>query len=36
MYEGDWLDGKYNGRGKLITSDGKTYSGIFKDGKFLC
>jgi gliding motility-associated-like protein len=28
-------DGKYNGKGKLITPDGKMYVGIFKNGKYI-
>jgi hypothetical protein len=29
------MEGKYNGRGKLQTPDGKIFSGNFKNGKFL-
>jgi hypothetical protein len=34
-YEGEWQDGKYNGKGKLITPDGKMYVGLFKNGKYI-
>jgi len=35
VYEGEWLDGKYHGKGTLLTPDGKTLSGIFRNGKFI-
>ena len=31
-YEGDFINGKYEGQGKLIYDDGNTYFGEFKDG----
>jgi hypothetical protein len=34
VYEGEWLDGKYNGNGLLLFSEGDIYKGEFKDGEF--
>jgi hypothetical protein len=31
-YDGDWIDGSYNGNGILIFSDDRKYIGEFKDG----
>lgn len=33
-YEGEFRDGKYNGRAVLTTADGNRYEGEFRDGKF--
>ncbi len=33
-YEGDFKDGRFNGRGKYRTVDGDTYEGEFKDDAF--
>jgi len=35
IYEGEWLDGKYHGPGKLQTPDGKLFAGQFRNGKFM-
>ena len=32
-YEGDWKDGKRQGRGVYVTANGDRYEGDFKDGK---
>jgi tetratricopeptide (TPR) repeat protein len=32
-YEGNWKDGKENGKGKMMYSDGRKYDGEWKDGK---
>jgi len=32
-YEGEWSQGKKNGKGKLTMKDGSYYEGEFKDGE---
>jgi hypothetical protein len=32
-YEGEWEDGKHNGKGKYVYADGTVYEGDWKDGK---
>ena len=32
VYDGNWKDNKFNGRGKLTHPSGKQYDGYFKDG----
>lgn len=34
VYEGEWEDGRFNGKGKLTYSDGGVYEGEWKDGSF--
>merc|ERR1719356_2169967 len=34
-YEGDWLDGKKHGRGRLSFEDGGCYEGAFVDGEIV-
>jgi hypothetical protein len=34
-YEGDWLLGKYNGKGVRVYSNGSKYVGDFADGTLL-
>ena len=31
-YDGDWKDGKMNGKGKFLYPDGSFYEGEFLDG----
>ena len=33
IYEGEWLDGKRSGQGKMIYVNGDVYEGLFKDDK---
>jgi hypothetical protein len=33
MYEGYWVDGQANGRGRLIHADGDVYEGGWKNDK---
>ncbi|MEJ6563884.1 MAG: cytoplasmic protein [Burkholderiales bacterium] len=33
IYRGDWLDGKYNGKGTKTYSSGEKYTGDWKNGK---
>ena len=33
LYQGQWRDGKANGKGRLIHSDGDIYQGEWKDDK---
>ena len=32
VYEGNWKDGKKNGKGKYTYTDGTVYEGDWKDG----
>lgn len=32
-YEGDFIDGKYEGKGKYYYKNGDMFEGVFKDGK---
>ena len=34
IYEGEWMEGKYHGKGKLQLPGGEIYAGLFKNGKF--
>jgi hypothetical protein len=33
VYDGEWHDGKFNGKGKLTMEKGKVYEGEFRNGK---
>ena len=33
FYEGDWINDKKEGNGKVVTAEGDTYEGEFKNGK---
>jgi hypothetical protein len=32
MYEGEWLAGKYHGKGFLLNADGSSFTGTFEAG----
>ena len=34
-YIGNWVDGKRCGQGKLVTTEGKIYEGIWKNSSYL-